>query len=91
MHCYQKRLIAYALLMATLTGCANHAATSGAPANNTVRDAGTAPAERAVPVYILPSCKTHAGTRHCQWIEPRGYRQDGDNQPEEVSTPGIQL
>jgi len=29
---------------------------------------------QTVPVYVVPNCQTLAGEQHCQWIEPRGYR-----------------
>jgi hypothetical protein len=89
-HCYQKRLTAYALLMATLTGCANHAAPSSVPTTQAARDAVTTPF-RPIPVYILPSCKTHAGVRHCQWIEPRGHAPNSEARPKVESGQGIAI
>jgi len=89
-HCYHKRLTAYALLIATLTGCANHAAPRSVPTTGTARDAVTTPA-RPVPVYILPSCKIHSGVRHCQWIEPRGHSPNSEAQPTEESSLGIAI
>lgn len=86
-----KRLVIWAILVATLAGCAN--APQVQPSTNAAarEGSGSQAPDRAVPVYVLPNCKMHAGIRHCQWIEPRGYTPNSKTQPEEESTPGIAI
>jgi ABC-type uncharacterized transport system auxiliary subunit len=86
-----KRLVIWVILVATLAGCAT--APQVQPSTNAATREGSAnqASDRAAPVYVLPNCKMHSGIRHCQWIEPRGYMPNSETQPEEESTPGIEI
>ena len=72
-----KTLMLTGLLIA-VTGCTS---SQQLPSMSSANEAPEEHRGSTTPVYVMPNCQIHAGVRHCQWIEPRGYwpAEGGEN------------